>query len=99
VSIVTVCVVALTTALLDPAGITTDGGTVSAVELDCNCTVMPPVGATPSSDTVKLTGVPPWTDVGPVIDDKAEGETPTIAVLVLPMYDAVIVDPLFVVTA
>jgi hypothetical protein len=90
VDVVTVCVVTVKVALLDPAAMVTLDGTLAAVVLLlASVTIMPPPGAAPVSVTVPCDEFPPTTLAGLRATDErvtlaAAGETVSVAVLVTP---------------
>ena len=64
VLLATAVVVIANVAVVDPAGTTTDAGTVTAALFEASVTVVPPVGALAYRVTVPVEPVPPTTDVG-----------------------------------
>ena len=73
VDVVTATVVAWKVMLLVLASTVTLVGTVTALLLLCNPTVMPPVGAGPVRVTVPVDGLPPTTDVGFTLTAESAG--------------------------
>ena len=92
---VTVRVVTVKVAVVDPAATVTLAGTVPmVVDEDARVTTAPPVGAGDVNTTVPVTGTPPVTAVTMVVRvDKtaAGGVTVTVAVPVEPLVEAVMV--------
>ena len=98
VTAVTVVVVTLNVAVVDPAATVTLAGTVAAALLDASVTTIPPTGAADVNVTVPVLAVPPVTDVGfnatvlstgAVIPRDADWLTPpSVAVIVLDVFAA-----------
>lgn len=96
VEVVTVLVVVVKVALVEPAGTVTLAGTLAAEVLELvRVTATPPDGAAPVSETVPVDGLPPVTLVG--LSDTADsvtepaGFTVSTAVRMIPPRVAVIV--------
>jgi hypothetical protein len=84
-------VVAVNVAVVDPAGTVTVAGTVTGPSPDSDTTA-PPAGAPLLSVTIPLTDSPPTTVAAlSDIDTSAAPPTASVAVLLLPLIDAVIV--------
>jgi hypothetical protein len=101
VAAITALVVRLNAAVPAFAATVMEAGTLATVALLLvSFTTTPPVGAAPVRVTVPVLDVPAVTDVGlSVTDDSAGGLTVSTAVLLTPLYVAVIVTDVAVVTA